>query len=195
VTRSADEIANLEKDLAIDIRAYRFNIKNAIQTVQIIEAVILQPLASVISFPGDCYKRVPNEDGVDPKDEDINDSQRNFINSVNQIVNKLVQEDQDTQVLKFLNGRNKLIQLDSQYTKANLNIQDFKNYEDRVLVILCIIILKNINNLLIEIGPLAVKAFLLDLKRDLLVTGSQKQKLGKKAYKAIDIIDNFCSGV
>jgi hypothetical protein len=38
-------------------------------------------------------------------------------------------------------------------------------------MILCLIILKKINSLLIELGPLAVKAFLLDLKQDLLEKG------------------------
>jgi hypothetical protein len=41
------------------------------------------------------------------------------------------------------------------------------------MIILCIIIIKNVNNLLIEIGPIAVKAFILDLKNDLLEANSE----------------------
>lgn len=88
-------------------------------------------------------------------------------------------EEQDTQVVKFLNGRKQLIELDSEFTRNSLDIASFKSYEDQVLIIFCIIMLKNTNNLLIEIGPLAVKAFFLDLKRDLLVT-QKTSKLGKK---------------
>ena len=61
------------------------------------------------------------------------------------------------------------------------------------MIILCIIILKNVNNLLIEIGPLAVKAFVLDLKRDLLDLNGEKSRLGKKRDQCIEAIDKFCS--
>ena len=77
-------------------------------------------------------------------------------------------EEQDTQVLKFLNGRKQMISLNNDFTKERLSISSFKSYEDKVLIIFCIIIVKNINNLLLEIGPLAVKAFFTDLKRDLI---------------------------
>jgi hypothetical protein len=80
-------------------------------------------------------------------------------------------------VLKFLNGRKQLISLDNDFTKEKLTISSFTSYEDKVLVIFCIIIVKNINNLLLEIGPLAVKAFFQDLKRDLL--GGKSDKGGR----------------
>ena len=82
--------------------------------------------------------------------------------------------------------------MDSEFTRNSLDIASFKNYEDQVLIIFCIILLKNTNNLLIEIGPLAVKAFFLDMKRDLLVT-QKSSKLGNKRDKAIKAIDSFCN--
>jgi len=90
-----------------------------------------------------------------------------------------------------------MIALDTDYTKDKLTISSFKSYEDKVLVIFCIIIVKNINNLLLELGPLAVKAFFQDLKRDLL--GGMRNEKGSKHFelkseKAIKIIDEFCSG-
>ena len=39
-------------------------------------------------------------------------------------------DEQDTQVIKFLNGRKQLIELDSEFTKTSLDIASFKNYED-----------------------------------------------------------------
>jgi len=44
-----------------------------------------------------------------------------------------------------------------------IDIATFNQYEDQVLIFFCIIMLKNINNLLIEVGPVGVKAFILDL--------------------------------
>ena len=72
-----------------------------------------------------------------------------------------------------------MISLNNNFTKEKLSISSFSSYEDKVLVIFCIIIVKNINNLLIEIGPLAVKAFFNDLKKDLLMgiqNSSEKQR-------------------
>ena len=71
-----------------------------------------------------------------------------------------------------------MISLNNDFTKERLSISSFKSYEDKVLVIFCIIIVKNINNLLLEIGPLAVKAFFTDLKRDLIegIQASDRQR-------------------
>ena len=95
-------------------------------------------------------------------------------------------------MLKFLNGHKKMIELDVSFTKEKLSISSFSSYEDKVLLIFCIIIVKNINNLLLEVGPLAVKAFLMDLKRDLLLSRASSRKderpgkrLGLKSDKAI----------
>ena len=60
------------------------------------------------------------------------------------------------------------------------------------MIILCIIIIKNVNNLLIEIGPIAIKAFVLDLKHDLLETNNQNNKLGEKRDLFVKAIENFC---
>lgn len=44
----------------------------------------------------------------------------------------------------------------------------FKNPEDRTLILLIIMLLKNINNLIVELGMLGLQMFLIDLRRDLL---------------------------
>ena len=63
------------------------------------------------------------------------------------------------------------------------------------MIILCIIIIKNVNNLLIEIGPIAVKAFILDLKNDLLEANSEQSRLGPKKDLFVKAIDKFCAYV
>lgn len=81
-----------------------------------------------------------------------------------------------------------MIELDNDFTKEKLSISSFKNYEDKVLIIFCIIIVKNINNLLLEIGPLAVKAFFQDLKHDLLSglkgSGAEVGKTRARGFKS-----------
>lgn len=59
-----------------------------------------------------------------------------------------------------------------------------------MLLILCLIILKKVNSLLIELGQLAVKVFMKDLKHDLL-KGSTNV-LGDKRAETVAIIDNYC---
>ena len=45
VTISAEEIANLEKDLRIEIRTYNSNFNQNMQTVQVVEEHILKKMA------------------------------------------------------------------------------------------------------------------------------------------------------
>lgn len=63
-----------------------------------------------------------------------------------------------------------MIELDATVTKQLLDVAELPSQDDKVIVIMCLIVLKKINSLLIELGPLAVKTFLLDLKTDLIAT-------------------------
>lgn len=63
-----------------------------------------------------------------------------------------------------------MIELDATVTKQLLDVAELPTQDDKVIVIMCLIVLKKINSLLIELGPLAVKTFLLDLKTDLIAT-------------------------
>lgn len=69
-----------------------------------------------------------------------------------------------------MRGRRNLIELDATVTKQLLDVAELPTQDDKVIVIMCLIVLKKINSLLIELGPLAVKTFLLDLKTDLIAT-------------------------
>lgn len=84
--------------------------------------------------------------------------------------------------------------MDTNYTRQVLDIAKFEIPEDRVLVLVCIIILKNVNTLLIELGPIGIKAFLLDLKHDLLEAITSNQ-LGKKKDLTILEIEKFCNKI
>ena len=55
--------------------------------------------------------------------------------------------------------------------------------------------IKNTNNLLLELGPLAVKAFYYDVARDLLksfVAMNNGSVLGTKTTKVFDLVMHFC---
>ena len=56
-------------------------------------------------------------------------------------------------MIKFMNTRKQIINLDIDYSKR-LELNEFKNPEDRTILILIIILLKNINNLIVEVGIL-----------------------------------------
>ena len=83
-----------------------------------------------------------------------------------------------------------MIELDCTITKQVVDLANLPTQEDKVLLILCLIILKKVNSLLIELGPLAVKTFMLDLKHDLLKGG--RDVLGEKRYQTVEIINSYC---
>ena len=65
----------------------------------------------------------------------------------------------------------------------------FKNPEDRTLILLIIMLLKNINNLIVELGMLGLQMFLIDLRRDLLEKQSEKFKT--KGKEIVEIFNTF----
>ena len=71
-------------------------------------------------------------------------------------------------MVKFLKKRYEFISIDMNYVKTNINIQSFKNPNDQILLIMIIIILKNANNLILELGSLSFMQFLRDIKVDLI---------------------------
>ena len=67
---------------------------------------------------------------------------------------------------KFINGRKKFIELDTDVSKRMINLQEFKDPEERVIVVIIIMLLKNINNLTLELGPASVDMLLRDIFND-----------------------------
>lgn len=67
---------------------------------------------------------------------------------------------------KFINGRKKFIELDTDVSKRMINLQEFKDPEERVIVVIIIMLLKNINNLTLELGPASVNMLLRDIFND-----------------------------
>lgn len=67
---------------------------------------------------------------------------------------------------KFINGRKKFIELDTDVSKRMINLQEFKDPEERVVVVIIIMLLKNINNLTLELGPASVNMLLTDIFND-----------------------------
>ena len=84
-------------------------------------------------------------------------------------------------MLKFISTRKKFIDLEVEASKR-VDLSQFRNHEDRTLILLIIMLLKNINNLIVELGMLGLQMFLIDLRRDLVEKQSEKFK-----NKGIDI--------
>ena len=91
-------------------------------------------------------------------------------------------------MLKFISTRKKFIDLEvGESKKIDLNL--FRQSEDRTLILLIIMLLKNINNLIVELGMFGLQMFLIDLRRDLLE--KQQEKFRSKAPKIIAIFNDF----
>jgi uncharacterized protein HemY len=66
-------------------------------------------------------------------------------------------------------------------------------------MIFSIILIKNTNNLLLELGPLAVKQFFFDVATDILRTSHEEKMskentcvLGSKIEQVLDLVTDFC---
>lgn len=91
-------------------------------------------------------------------------------------------------MLKFISTRKRFIDLEVSESKR-IDLSLFRNGEDRTLILLIIMILKNINNLIVELGMLGLQMFLYDLRRDLIEKQSDKFK--GKSKKILDIFNQF----
>jgi hypothetical protein len=101
-------------------------------------------------------------------------------------------------VLKYLNGRKQLITLDSTLARRQVHLGQLSS-ENQLLMIFSIILIKNTNNLLLELGPLAVKAFFYDVSNDLLKSYRESQSspdaigvLGVNTSEVLKLVQNFC---
>ena len=90
-------------------------------------------------------------------------------------------QQQDDQIVKFKKKRYELISLDIDYVKSNINLQKFKNMDDKILMIYCIILLKNANNLILELGPYSFQIFMKDAENQLIKYMSKKDFKGTRA--------------
>lgn len=70
-------------------------------------------------------------------------------------------------MLKFISMRKKFIDIHVEQSKR-IDLMGFRNNEDRTLILLIIILLKNINNLVVELGMMGLQMFLYDLRKDLI---------------------------
>lgn len=55
--------------------------------------------------------------------------------------------------------------------------------------------IKNINNLQIELGAIAIKVFFVDLMNDLLINGLNRSLSSEKKDKCVSIIRKFCESI
>ena len=100
--------------------------------------------------------------------------------AVSKLVDLKFREEQDEQVVKFLKKRYEFINIDMKYIKTNIDVKNFKDPDDQILLIFSIIILKNANNLILELGPYSFMRFLTDIKEELISQNSKKIESARK---------------
>ena len=95
-----------------------------------------------------------------------------WLYAMSKLVDLKFREEQDEQVVKFLKKRYEFINIDMKYIKTNIDVKNFKDPDDQILLIFSIIILKNANNLILELGPYSFMRFLTDIKEELISQNS-----------------------
>lgn len=86
--------------------------------------------------------------------------------------------------MKFLKKRYEFISIDIDYVKTNISVKKFPP-DDQSLLILIIIILKNANNLILELGSYSFMQFLKDISNELLHDAKLKSEKTKISLQLI----------
>ena len=71
-----------------------------------------------------------------------------------------------------------------------MDFRSFVNKDDKILLIYCVMLLKNANNLILELGPYSFGQFVLDNQKQLL---AHMQQSTDKSMKAQQVVQAFLS--
>lgn len=119
-------------DLQIDIRPYNTNFDRNLNAVTQIEQRLLRQMSKLVEFPTYCYTMTDIKKPMHANRQNLFQQQRDLSESyLSQMVLGEVSaqftEEQDSQVLKFLNGHKKIIELNVDVTRDKLSLSSFKN--------------------------------------------------------------------
>ena len=81
-----------------------------------------------------------------------------------------------------------MISLNIKYIKQCVDISIFTSIDDINIIVFCLLIIKNANNLVLELGPYAFDLFVGDKKKEIIDIDNFKQK---KAKFANDFIESY----
>ena len=182
--------------MSVIIEKYDFDITEKVRDVQEISENLIKKLCMLIPISDDTIAlNGPQADIIcDDPDQEAREyfANSNATEKMMCVVSKLVdiefKKHQDEQVVKFLKKRQEFINVDMKYIKTNIHINSFKHRDDQIILIFSIIVLKNANNLILELGPYSFMRFLKDISEQLLESipnGSEK------AIKANQILGQF----
>ena len=188
ISVSAQDLEEMRNECKIEVMTYESLFEFNSHTVRLIEQNLILKLLKLLdpqsNLPTQFYKVISTPVG----DEGTARASINLLKALNSAIYDEFRLSQDTQILKFINTRKKFIDIEVDESKK-IDLSAFKNPEDRTLVLLIIMLLKNINNLIVELGMLGLQMFLIDLRRDLLE--KQQEKFRAKGSRIIDIFNSF----
>lgn len=180
------QIQAIEKqNTEIDIQKYDFDLEEKIYQIKMIKDRVISKMCKLLNI-ADLKAVKMNENLIENTDpclaNRINTQKMDLSEvlelSVDLLMTQEFEKHQDVQVVKFLKKRNELMSIDTAYVKSNIHIQSFKDFSDQILMIFIIIILKNANNLILELGPYSFKRFLQDYRKDLVQRVGQAREPG-----------------
>jgi hypothetical protein len=156
----------MRNECKIEVMTYESLFEFNSHTVRLIEQNLILKLLKLLdqeNLPTQFYKV---NTAVSLGDEGARAS-LSLLRALNSVMIDEFRRSQDTQILKFINTRKKFIDIEVDESKK-IDLNTIKNSEDRTLLLVIIMLLKNINNLVVELGMLGLQMFLIDLRRELL---------------------------
>ncbi|CDW74385.1 cre-dcr-1 protein [Stylonychia lemnae] len=175
------DLNQMKNQAYVYVETYDSKISENIDFVSRIEQELIKPLLDLVQIKLEIYKMI-----------DLNEKKSSQSEQLMKLCNRnLLQQSidaQDIQMEKFISGRLKLIELDIDLSKKQIDLGFFNNDQDRTIVILAITLLKNINNLIIELGQHGVNFFIHDLNKEII---QQQGKIDSKKQKIEQIFQQY----
>ncbi len=80
-----------------------------------------------------------------------------------------------------------MISLNIDYIKQSVDIASFTSIHDINIIVFCLLMIKNANNLVLELGPYAFDRFVEDKKQEIIESAISSQKKAKFANDIVEL--------
>ena len=77
--------------------------------------------------------------------------------------------------------------LNIDYIKQSVDIASFTSIDDINIIVFCLLMIKNANNLVLELGPYAFDRFVEDKKQEIIESAISSQKKAKFAKDIVEL--------
>eukprot|EP00347_Sterkiella_histriomuscorum_P010525 403375951 len=168
VAISQEESLEMKNHSEVILTTYKFDFEDCSGKITYLEKKFIIPLIESVNLSKSIYIKADH----------VSMSQT-LLELLNENLLTLSKIDNDQQLIKFQTSRLKLLDIKVDETKKCIDLSNYQTEDEKKTVILVIILLKNLNNMVLELGSNGVMLFIVDLEKDL-IEGNQKWSPSQK---------------